>query len=111
MNNQNNRSNVLWIVAGLYLLYLAWSLGKGVMQGESTGTALIVSVIAGVVFAAAGAVLLIKAFRSMFSASGELPEEAEETENAGTAEGTEIVEAAGEDTGDMTAEPDADAAE
>ena len=79
MNNPN-RSNILWTVAGLYLLYLAWGLGKGLMQGDVSGTTFIVSVIGCAAFAVVGVLLLVKTIRSMFSAPDDQPEDTEEEE-------------------------------
>lgn len=87
MKNQNS-SNILYTVAGLYLLYLAWSLVKGLRQGDMSGTTFIVSILGSAVFAVAGALLLFKSFRSMFTPPAELPEETGET--AEIAEETEV---------------------
>ena len=91
MKNQNS-SNILWTVAGLYLLYLAWSLGKGLTQGEMSGTTFVVSILGCAVFAAVGAVLLFKAFRSMTAAPGGQPEETELTEVSEEPEAAELTE-------------------
>lgn len=85
MRNQNS-STILRTVAGMYLLYLAWSLFKGMQQGETTSTMMIVSIAGCIAFAAAGAVLLFTSFRTMMAPPDETPDEPEKPENTENSE-------------------------
>ncbi len=78
-SNRQNRRMILWIVAGGYLLYLAYQLGRGLALGEvKPGTETVISWAGCIVFAIVGAVLLIlsarmglRSFRSSLQAMDE----------------------------------------
>ena len=117
MRNRNpNSSNILHIVAGLYLLYLAYNLFRdGVLNGEMVGNMRIVGILASVVFFAAG-VLLTGSFVKNMLKPAEDPEEAagetDETpseEDAGETEVTSAEEGGGET--DLTASEEMPAGE
>lgn len=86
--NRQNRRMILWIVAGAYLLYLAWQLGRGLACGEvRPGTETVISWAGCVVFAVVGAALLVlsartglRSFRSSLEAMDELERESESGE-------------------------------
>ena len=105
MRNRNpNSSNILHIVAGLYLLYLAYNLFRdGVLNGEMVGNMRIVGILASVVFFAAG-VLLTGSFVKNMLKPAEDPEEA-----AGETDETPSEEDAGET--DLTASEEMPAGE
>jgi len=85
--NRQNRRMILWIVAGGYLLYLAWQLGQGLARGEvQAGTETVISWAGCIVFAIVGAALLVLSARTglrSFRSSLEAMDEAESGESGG----------------------------
>lgn len=97
-NNEENagrptRSNVLWLIAGFYLLYTAYQLCGGVIRGDE-GADLIFMFI-GIAFGVIGAVLLYSAAKNMYKADKikkeqEAAEAAQIESGAAVAEETEV---------------------
>ena len=88
MRNRNqNPSQILRVVAGLYLLYLAYKLFReGILQGEMVGGMRIVGIVASAVFFVVGAILSASYIKGMLKPE-EVPEEtAEDTEAISSAE-------------------------
>lgn len=84
--SKQNRNTLLWVVCGGYLLYLAFGLIKGIIEGETTGTSgYVVSIAGGVIFGLVGIFLLYLSIRNAirsFKASVVAMTEAEEAEQA-----------------------------
>ena len=59
--NEPRRTNYVWVLAGIYLLYLGGSLFKSVWKGEATNIA--VNIAAGAVFVSVGVVLCLREWR------------------------------------------------
>lgn len=96
-NNTNKSSYVLRMVAGGYLMYLAYNILVAVFNGEATTHVAILGT-AAVIFMALGAIILISGIRGMKKAAhadATMLEEEEanaESEEAAEAEETENVE-------------------
>lgn len=82
--NPQNRNTLLWVVCGGYLLYLAFGLIKGIIDGETSGTSgYVVSIAGGIIFGLVGIFLLYLSIRNAirsFKASVVAMTEAEEAE-------------------------------
>lgn len=76
------------IIAGIYLLYLAWTLIGGLRSGETSG---IVFVIGSVIFIAAGVFFILDALRNIRRESLENREENGAEENTETENNTDSV--------------------
>ncbi len=61
MDGRDNRRMILHIMAGGYLMYLAYGIGKGNLSGETPENRLLLMWICAAVFGAVGAALLIHA--------------------------------------------------
>ena len=67
---EKTRRNVLHLLAGGYLLYLAWQLGSGFVSGigeNGWNGNMVISLIGAVVFLATGGFLLISCIRRMLA--------------------------------------------
>lgn len=81
-----SRSYVLWVLAGLYLLYTGYSLCQGVIRGqEGSGP---IFLIAGIVFLVIGAYLTIKGAKNLWFRDKEKSSGGEKTEDT---EGQEAI--------------------
>ncbi len=91
-NRNQNSSNILRVVAGLYLLYLAYQLFKdGILNGEMVGTMRIVGIAAMAVFFVTGVILTGSFIKSQLKPAEE-PEDAEEMKKPSAAEAQEDAE-------------------
>ena len=79
---QEDRSRFFQLLAGGYLVYLAWQLISGAIGDKDWQTTKLVGVIAGVVFAAVGIWLLIRNLRAEAkkSEAAQQPEDPEDKE-------------------------------
>lgn len=83
MNGMDNRRTILHVLAGGYLLYLAYTIFGGIIKGETPANRTILMVVCGAAFGIIGAVLLIHALIVRIKAAQNLEEEGEEeTEDA-----------------------------
>ncbi|MCC8163124.1 MAG: hypothetical protein LIO86_08180 [Lachnospiraceae bacterium] len=78
MRNEKGRQ-MIYLLAGGYLIYLAWQMFQS--RSEVTGTGLIVSMIASIVFVVVGVVLIISAVRTLMKPDPEEEPEPEEKES------------------------------
>lgn len=65
MKNHHSKYYV-YIIAGVYLIYLAYQMARGLFAGEETGGAVIWLGIAAAVFAVCGILLILWSFRKQF---------------------------------------------
>jgi len=98
-----NSSNVLQIVAGVYLIYLAYKLfTEGILQGEMTGGMFFVGIIASAVFVVLGGIFAGKSLYQMMR-----PQDEEESLEETPAEEENAAEALSAQEDLQTAQPEA----
>ncbi|MCD8197918.1 MAG: hypothetical protein LUE24_12265 [Lachnospiraceae bacterium] len=90
MRNEKGR-RMIHLIAGGYLIYLVWQMFQS--RSEVTGTELIISVVASIVFAVVGVVLIISAVRTLMKPDPEEEPGADEKESE---ESVSVDETAGE---------------
>ena len=80
MNEMDNRRTILHVLAGGYLLYLAYSIVKGIISGETPADRALLMGVCAAAFGLVGAYLLIHALIVRVKTAQNPPEEPEETE-------------------------------
>lgn len=71
MNGMDNRRTILHVLAGGYLIYLAYGIFKGIINGETASENLVLIGVCGAAFGVVGAGLLIHALVVRLKASRE----------------------------------------
>ena len=89
MNEMDNRRTILHVLAGGYLLYLAYSIVKGIISGETPADRALLMGVCAAAFGLVGAYLLIHALIVRVKTAQNPPEEPEETEEEEEDEGQE----------------------
>lgn len=108
MNEMDNRRTILHVLAGGYLLYLAYSIVKGIISGETPADRALLMGVCAAAFGLVGAYLLIHALIVRVKTAQnppEEPEEAEEEEEEAQEEPEALEETGSEEA--LSSEPEA----